>query len=119
MLFTNLDVTTHTLSWLVTFIADDTGIQHRLCDEMEAAKGDVVQYCQSKDNLLHFCLMETLRLRPPASMLPTTVQSVQSQSWAVFTVPEYINDDLYLSGFLIPAKVWKSSLYGMRSSFSF
>lgn len=68
MLFANLDVTTHVLTWLITLLADEESTQQKLRDEIRNVQGHPDVYCNRKDTFLHFCLMEAIRLRPPAGI---------------------------------------------------
>ena len=62
ILFANLDVATGTLSWLVIFLALDEPVQKQLREELAGRRAE--ELCTKKDNLLAYCFMETLRLRP-------------------------------------------------------
>jgi gliotoxin/aspirochlorine/mycotoxins biosynthesis cytochrome P450 monooxygenase len=64
MLFANLDVTTHVLSWMVILVSGDAALQQELRAEVEANRKDMILYISSKNTLLHWCFMETLRVRP-------------------------------------------------------
>ena len=64
MLFANLDVTTHVLSWYVVLLAKEKRIQEHVREDIAANRSDIQSYVASKDTLLHCSLLETLRLRP-------------------------------------------------------
>lgn len=68
MLFANLDVSSHVLTWLVTLLAENEDQQRKLRDEIRN-KGvnknmSLNDYCNSKDTFLRACYLESLRLRP-------------------------------------------------------
>ncbi|OJD30436.1 cytochrome p450 oxidoreductase [Diplodia corticola] len=70
-LFANLDVTTHVISSCVILLADNPTVQADLRAEFSRHAYDVVGYLGRRDTLLHFCLLESLRLQPvPAFTLP-------------------------------------------------
>lgn len=64
MLFANLDVSTHVLSWLIIFLAEDIDIQQQVRAEISANPGSLAELCGRKDTLLQFCFLESARLRP-------------------------------------------------------
>lgn len=64
MLFANLDVTTHVLTWIITLLADNIEAQAELREEIRRNLDDVDGYLNRKDSLLHFCFWESLRVRP-------------------------------------------------------
>ncbi|QKX59052.1 uncharacterized protein TRUGW13939_06182 [Talaromyces rugulosus] len=64
MLFANLDVTTHVLTWAITLIADHDGEKEKLRAEITANKDNLEQYITKTDTHLHRCYYESLRLRP-------------------------------------------------------
>ncbi|KAF4537676.1 Cytochrome p450 monooxygenase [Lasiodiplodia theobromae] len=70
-LFANLDVTTHVISSCVILLADNANVQADLRAEFAAHAYDVNGYLGKRDTLLHYCLLESLRLQPvPAFTLP-------------------------------------------------
>ena len=73
ILFANLDVTTHVLSWMIVLLAENRQTQQELRDEASnTRRGDLLaHYLSKKDSLLHWCLLETLRLRPVSGMSRT------------------------------------------------
>ncbi|KZF25220.1 cytochrome P450 monooxygenase GliC2 [Xylona heveae TC161] len=88
-LFANLDVTTHVLASAIILLADNAKVQASLRSEFQkecASENDLEAYVSRKDTLLHYCLLESLRLQP---VLP-------------FTFPEYAGQDKVLSGYVIP-----------------
>ncbi|KAF2815493.1 cytochrome P450 [Mytilinidion resinicola] len=90
MLFANLDVSSHVLTWFVTLLAENTEVQQRLREEVESSKVSGVvsgEYCNSKDSLLRSCWLESLRLRPFTS----------------FAIPESSPSPKILGGYQIPA----------------
>lgn len=69
MLFANLDVTTHVLTWIITLLADNVAVQSKLRDEIRANLVNVDDYVNTKDSYLHNCFFESLRVRPVAGGL--------------------------------------------------
>lgn len=69
MLFANLDVTTHVLTWIITLLADNATVQSKLRDEIRANLANVNDYVNKKDSYLHNCFFESLRVRPVAGVL--------------------------------------------------
>ncbi|KAF7936254.1 uncharacterized protein EAE98_002473 [Botrytis deweyae] len=84
MLFTNLDVTTNALTWLIILLGEITECQSKLRNEIHDSI-DIEAYCNRRDTFLHFCFLETLRVRPIAA----------------FTMPESSPMDKVLGGFLV------------------
>lgn len=68
MLFANLDVSTNVLSWLIIFIAEDGAIQEQLRQEINASDDASHSIYKDKASLMHFCLLESIRLRPFTGM---------------------------------------------------
>ncbi|UKZ70826.1 uncharacterized protein TrAtP1_011795 [Trichoderma atroviride] len=66
MLFANLDVTTHVLTWAITLIADHENAKKELREEIEAHKDNLQEYITNVNTHLHRCYYESLRLRPIA-----------------------------------------------------
>lgn len=66
MLFANLDVTTHVLTWAITLIADHENVKKELREEIEAHKDNLQEYITNVNTHLHRCYYESLRLRPIA-----------------------------------------------------
>lgn len=66
MLFANLDVTTHVLTWAITLVADHKAEKDKLRAEIAENKGNLEQYIIRTDTHLHRCYYESLRLRPLA-----------------------------------------------------
>lgn len=62
--FANLDIVTHVISSCIILLADSPEVQNDLIQEMEKNKADRENYITRKDTLLHYCLLESLRLRP-------------------------------------------------------
>ncbi|KAG6358660.1 hypothetical protein INS49_012178 [Diaporthe citri] len=65
MLMTNLDVTTHVVTWLITLVADNAEVKGDLVEEIKANSEDLPRYLSRSDNHLHRCFQEALRIRPP------------------------------------------------------
>ncbi|EFE40549.1 hypothetical protein TRV_04715, partial [Trichophyton verrucosum HKI 0517] len=84
--FANLDIVTHVISSCIILLADAANVQTELFAEIEKNKGDSEAYIPRKDTLLHYCLMESLRLRPVLT----------------FTFPENPPREKTLGGFVIP-----------------
>ncbi|KAL8824453.1 MAG: hypothetical protein Q9191_005050 [Dirinaria sp. TL-2023a] len=61
MLFANLDVTTHVLTWIITLLADNVDAQAELRQEIRQSLDDVDEYLNRKDTFLHYCFWESLR----------------------------------------------------------
>ncbi|EED13062.1 cytochrome P450 monooxigenase GliC-like, putative [Talaromyces stipitatus ATCC 10500] len=66
MLFANLDVTTHVLTWAITLVADHEAEKDKLRAEIAANNENLEQYIAKTDTHLHRCYYESLRLRPLA-----------------------------------------------------
>jgi cytochrome P450 len=62
--FANLDIVTQVISSCVILLADSSEVQSDLLKEMEENNANREKYITRKDTLLHFCLLESLRLRP-------------------------------------------------------
>ncbi|KAJ5797251.1 uncharacterized protein N7518_005791 [Penicillium psychrosexuale] len=86
MLFANLDVSTHVLSWLIIFLAEDIDIQQQVRAEISANPGSLAELCGRKDTLLQFCFLESARLRP----------------FTIFTIPESSPRTQIIGGYIIP-----------------
>lgn len=111
MLFANLDVTMGALSWNLVHLADNSGVQQDLRQEVNNVVADgYKQYMQSSTTLLAACILESSRLRPLAA----------------FTVPQSAPTERLIDGYLIPARTSivvdahalnvKSSLWGEERS---
>ena len=70
MLFANLDVTTHVLTWIITLLADNKAVQEELRAEIRANLHGVIDYINRKDSFLHSCFLESLRVRPVSGLSP-------------------------------------------------
>ncbi|KAL1868955.1 hypothetical protein Daus18300_005791 [Diaporthe australafricana] len=66
-LFANLDVTTHVMTSCVILLADNTAVTEDLRREFSQHANDIDTYLGKKDTLLHYCLLESLRLQPVLS----------------------------------------------------
>ncbi|KAK0387750.1 hypothetical protein NLU13_3995 [Sarocladium strictum] len=86
VLFANLDVSTHVLTWLVIYISQDQDVQHQLRQEINSAS-NIEEYITNKSTLLHLCFVESARLRP----------------FTAFSIPESSPRPLNFGGFDIPA----------------
>ncbi|KAM5430307.1 hypothetical protein McanMca71_007334 [Microsporum canis] len=84
--FANLDIVTQVISSCVILLADAPDVQADLLLEMEKNRANTEEYIPRKDTLLHYCLMESLRLRPVLT----------------FTFPENPPREKVLGGFSIP-----------------
>jgi cytochrome P450 len=85
-LFANLDITTHVLTSSTLLLADNAKVQSDLLAEFGREEGDLQTYLSRKDTLLHYCLLEALRLQPVIS----------------FSFPEHAPRSKILSGFVVP-----------------
>ena len=86
MLFANLDVTTHVLTWTITLLADNVDTQTELREEVRQNLNNVEDYLNRKDSYIHWCLWESLRVRPVSA----------------FTIPESSPSTKKLGGYTIP-----------------
>lgn len=59
-----MEVAVRVLVCTVLFIADDHTVYQELMSEMNANKEDVNTYLASKNTLLHYTVLEALRLQP-------------------------------------------------------
>ncbi|EFQ96923.1 cytochrome P450 monooxygenase GliC2 [Nannizzia gypsea CBS 118893] len=84
--FANLDIVTQVISSCVILLADAPNVQVELLSEMQENSENKEAYIARKDTLLHYCLMESLRLRPVLT----------------FTFPENPPREKKLGGFIIP-----------------
>ncbi|KAH8593316.1 cytochrome P450 monooxygenase GliC2 [Bisporella sp. PMI_857] len=85
-LFANLDITTHVLASSTLLLADNAKVQNELRAEFVREQGDLQSYLSRKDTLLHYCLLEALRLQPVIS----------------FSFPEHAPRAKVLGGFVVP-----------------
>lgn len=69
MLFANLDITTHVLTWIITLLADNESIQDELRAEVGANADQTQNYINRKDSLMHYCFLESIRVRPVSGEL--------------------------------------------------
>lgn len=125
VLFANLDVSAHVLSWLLIYISQDQNIQQQLRQEVNNAT-DMEEYIANKNTLLHLCFVESARLRPFTGMSISfllsfcTDDSFYFMLWkmckqeymlthwcSAFSIPESSPQALNLNGFHIPANVSK------------
>lgn len=98
MLFANLDVTTHVLTWIITLLADNATVQSKLRDEIRANLNNVDDYVNKKDSYLHNCFFESLRVRPVSAFtIPESSPSVKKLGG--FTIPK--NTDVTVDAFAI------------------
>ncbi|KUI63184.1 Alpha-humulene 10-hydroxylase [Cytospora mali] len=65
MLMTNLDVTTHAVTWLITLLADNAEVKKELIEEIRDNLTNLPRYLAKSDSHLHRCFQEALRVRPP------------------------------------------------------
>ena len=78
MLFANLDVTTHSLTWLIILLADHEAEQNRLRAEVQANSSRLIDYLDARDSFLHLCFLEAMRVRPMTS------EGVLLRTWVTF-----------------------------------
>ncbi|GKU09669.1 unnamed protein product [Fusarium langsethiae] len=84
--FANLDIVTQVISSCVILLADSPEVQDDLRKEMQENEAKREEYITRKNTLLHFCLLESLRLRPVLT----------------FTFPENPPREKILGGFVVP-----------------
>ncbi|KAK8187538.1 cytochrome P450 monooxygenase GliC2 [Phyllosticta capitalensis] len=84
--YANLDITAHVLVSACIMLADSLEVQKDLVAEIDANRHDQQAYLAKKDTLLHFIILESLRLQPT---LP-------------FSFPEEATVDKVLGGYFIP-----------------
>ncbi|PLB48986.1 cytochrome P450 monooxygenase GliC2 [Aspergillus steynii IBT 23096] len=84
--FANLDIVTHVISSCIILLADSQKVQDDLLEEMGRNQESKEEYIARKDTLLHYCLLESLRLRPVLS----------------FTFPENPPREKVLGNFIVP-----------------
>lgn len=92
MLMTNLDVTTHVVTWLITLVADNEDAKVELLREMEENSDQLHEYLTKSDTHLQRCFQESLRLRPPLSKitactLSLAIRNTDSSSLYAVLVP--------------------------------
>lgn len=95
-LFANLDVTTHVMTSCVILLADNVMVTEDLRREFAENADDIDTYLGKKDTLLHYCLLESLRLQPVLS----------------YSFPEKPPREKILGGYRIPKDV---SIRGFQS----
>lgn len=101
-LFANLDVTTHVMTSCIILLADNTMVTENLRKEFAEHASDIDTYLGKKDTLLHYCLLESLRLQPVLS----------------YSFPEKPPREKVLGGYRIPKDVSQSeSAASMRSGY--
>ncbi|EJP66212.1 Cytochrome P450 CYP5293A1 [Beauveria bassiana ARSEF 2860] len=91
LLFTNIDVTSTAVACLLLNVAENPGFQESLRQEMAQMKSDpsydVQQYIAKRDVLLHYAILESLRMRPVL--------------W--FSLPEKTAIDKEIGGYYVPS----------------
>ncbi|EDP52457.1 cytochrome P450 monooxigenase GliC2 [Aspergillus fumigatus A1163] len=95
--FANLDIVTHVISSCIILLADSPEVQNDLLQEMEKNKADRENYITRKDTLLHYCLLESLRLRPVLCLKEYWLTQVKA-----FTFPENPPREKILGNFVVP-----------------
>jgi cytochrome P450 len=105
--FANLDIVTHVISSCIILLADAPEVQNDLLQEMEKNKADREDYITRKDTLLHYCLLESLRLRPVLSKSRSLVdlsrlERISADPVKAFTFPENPPREKILGNFVIP-----------------
>lgn len=101
-LFANLDVTTHVMTSCVILLADNTAVTEDLRREFSQHADDIDTYLGKKDTLLHYCLLESLRLQPVLS----------------YSFPEKPPREKILGGYRIPKDVSRSEKIFVFQGFS-
>ncbi|KAH8702189.1 cytochrome P450 monooxygenase GliC2 [Talaromyces proteolyticus] len=84
--FANLDIVTQVISSCIILLADAPAVQADLLAEIRKNKDDHENYIARKDTLIHYCLLEALRLRPVLA----------------FTFPENPPREKRLGDFIVP-----------------
>ncbi|KAF2869630.1 cytochrome P450 [Massariosphaeria phaeospora] len=87
MLFANLDVTTHVLVSLIILLGEHEQVQQEIYSGIKGTHSTAENYCLSKETVLHYSLLEAMRLRP----------------FTAFSIPESSPSEKKLGGYLIPA----------------
>ncbi|KAI0130227.1 cytochrome P450 [Xylariales sp. AK1849] len=97
--YTNLDVTAQVLVSACLFLAEDDVVRRDLLAEIDENRHDQDKYLARKDTLLHYAILEALRLQPA---LP-------------FTLPEAAIVDKELGGYVLPKNTTVSTdSYGIN-----
>ncbi|KAJ5517090.1 cytochrome P450 oxidoreductase [Penicillium freii] len=94
-LFTNIDVTMGTYTWILILLAIHPEIQTELREEINQAQAEGTteawhRYLSSNTTLLACCIMESGRLRPIAN----------------YTYPQYLPKDRVVAGYSIPKSTY-------------
>ncbi|QGA13934.1 hypothetical protein EYB26_001586 [Talaromyces marneffei] len=89
MLFANLDVASHVLTWMVIHVAENPRIQKDLREEAaDEQQRSLSQYLQQKTTLLGQSFLESMRLRP----------------FTAFSIPESASEDkIFSNDIRVPA----------------
>ncbi|GAB1211743.1 hypothetical protein ATERTT37_000867 [Aspergillus terreus] len=91
LLYTNIDVTSTVTSFLLLNISANQSFQSKLREEIQARQNEpsykLMDYVEKKDTLLHYAVMESLRMSPAL--------------W--FSLPEKTATDKIIGGYHIPA----------------
>ncbi|KUL82974.1 hypothetical protein ZTR_10297 [Talaromyces verruculosus] len=89
MLFANLDVASHVLTWMVIHVAENPRIQKELREEAaDGRQRSLKQYLQQKTTLLGQSFLESMRLRP----------------FTAFSIPESASEDkIFSNDIRVPA----------------
>lgn len=101
-LFANLDVTTHVMTSCVILLADNAAVTGQLRREFTEHEDNIEAYLGRKDTLLHYCLLESLRLQPVLS----------------YSFPEKPPREKTLGGYRIPKDVSQKNLSGWSCTVS-
>jgi cytochrome P450 monooxygenase len=68
LLYTNIDVTSTVTSFLLLNISANQSFQSKLREEIQARQNEpsykLMDYVEKKDTLLHYAVMESLRMSP-------------------------------------------------------
>ncbi|KAL1599502.1 hypothetical protein SLS60_007305 [Paraconiothyrium brasiliense] len=89
VLFANLDVTSHALSWLIVLLAESPGVQSEVRSESRSVVDESAllgAHALRKDTLLGMALLESLRLKP----------------FTAFSIPEASGEDKFFNKYRVP-----------------
>jgi gliotoxin/aspirochlorine/mycotoxins biosynthesis cytochrome P450 monooxygenase len=88
-LFANLDGVTQVISATAVLLADSKETKEALNEEFNQNRGNILAYLGKKNTLLHFCMLEALRLQPVLA----------------FSFPENSSKEKVIGGYIIPANM--------------
>jgi hypothetical protein len=109
----NLEPTSHALIMTIFLISDNQAFQDNLVAELDANRSAITRYLGRKDTLLHYALLEAVRLQPvlrtslffTSPRLNSLSYSTNRHGLLAFTLPEAASVDKGLGGYLIPKGV--------------